>query len=90
MEAAEQCHGDVGVAVDEAGKDQLAAGVDHLNRGVAGTDLGARTGGEDGVALNRNGTVVVDVPVAVHGDHHAGYQQVSSKLGVLGKTASRK
>ena len=59
MQAAKKRHGDVRVAVDETGEDQLAAGVDGLRGGVFRFDFGAWADRDDGVAFDGDRAVVV-------------------------------
>ena len=70
--AAEQTHRGVRVAVDHAGQDERAAGVDRLFR-VAGFrfEIGALADRSDGVALDRDAAILDHAELGVHGDHRS-------------------
>ena len=67
-DAAEQVGGQVGVAVDEAGKDCLAGTVYDFSVGVHGADLGGSGKGDDAVVLDGDSGVVKDGAAGVAGD----------------------
>ena len=77
VQAAKQGHGDVGVAVDESGQDELAFGVDGLRSGVPGFEFATGADSHDRVTLYGHGAIVEDRAAAVHSDDGAaGDQQV--------------
>ena len=68
-EAAQQCHGHVGVGVDQAGGKHLAAAVVGFGRGVSRGDFGFRADGHDGVAAHGHRAGFVNVEVGIHRQH---------------------
>jgi len=59
----------VGVAVDEAGHHDATSPGDRVYRSVGCDDFLPRTDGDDGVAGNGYGTIVVTGPRLVHRQH---------------------
>ena len=91
VQAAKQSHGDVSVAVDESGQDQLAFGVDGLRSGVPGFEFAAGADGDDRVTFHGDSAVVEDGAGAVHGDDRAaGDEQVGFFFVGLRRERTRK
>src|SRR6185436_6311644 len=63
----EQSHGNVGVAVNETGSNNLTGGVDALGGGIHSRDVSAGADGDDATAFNGNAGVLYHAPIAVHG-----------------------
>ena len=75
----------MGVAVDESGEDEVAAGVDGLGGLVLRFDFGAWADGDDCVVLDRDASILVNRARGVHGyDDAAADDQVDFLLRLGG------
>ena len=78
MQSAKQGHRDVGVAVDEAREHQRVFRVDVCAAFVFRFDFGARTDGNDRVAVTDDRAIIVDVPLRIHRDDRCRVMIVSA------------
>jgi len=74
-QATQQAHRYVGVGVNQAGHDHMAAAVHHLGRPIGGDDLVGRPNRHDLLSGHRYSSVLPHVTGRVHGDHHCTGQQ---------------
>ena len=65
----------MGVSVDQARKDERAAGVDGSIRVVSGIEIGALADGANGVAGNGHGAVNDQLALAVHGEQRSAFNE---------------
>ena len=90
-DAAEQGHGGVAVAVDQAGHYDCAVGVDDFCGSVFCFQVGAGAHRHDGITANSYRAVIEDVALSVHGDYGAaGYQQIYFFLREGGRRCGKK
>jgi hypothetical protein len=69
--AAEEAHGRVRVAVDQAGHDDAAARVDYFRRFVLRFDLGCFSHRCDGIRANHHRAIVDNATLRIHRNNNA-------------------
>src|SRR4029077_16821124 len=83
LEAAQESHGNVSVAIDETGEHEMARCIDASRRCVLGFDLGATAHLHDRVALYGNRAVFKDAALGIHCHHGAANNHQVSPLPFL-------